>query len=737
MKIRSATLEYQGQVFTFTSKPVFGATGAWVLEDVAGWFGGVGVRAETTDRLGHGMFQQRAWRSNRALTLAATYIANDPDERLALQRALSGMLWAGDYGTLTVETDRVLSCPVRLDGEPGIVELGTHGVQLQVPLVSMDPWLYGEGRETLQQPQGSGVGLVFPPFKATSADGSEPADIARTENLDSLTYVLGTGNVTAGGGATVSADTSWADTGTTSLKVSAGTSTSSAAYVGLQNTSASQLSGCYVEATAKIRLEAAQADNPASSTSVVPRSLNILARPTAGSSTGTHYGYMFSNQAPNTAGVHEVTARFLAPDDADVYQQWLVRLINGSTTTPVWWDSVSITGMRVPRAVVSGEAVRLAIPPTRVMQGLERDWATGDWYVTQRSDEVSEDLWVQRLTAAGEHIETMHLPGGGHGGDIAIQRVGDQVWWWGDWEAAPSRRVRVRFREGTVTPTDPDVEVINSTNAYVRYSIFDGKVCERVSELVDGVSHARYRLFTIEDYLAGATTPLKDMTLPNPTVYAFQGFIATDQYIYENGGGTRKDPTAVYRYDWATGEQKILRTSGEAVDASGYDEAEGITIDPVSGELVVGKASGAAGARIASAFRVTPDQFDYTPAYVAAMVDGPLDFGSAVNYGDTITNYGNATAYPTHVITGDFPGGVSLMQNKGTITFPWPLTKLTPLRIEASGSAWIGDTNVTARLTARDFNKFAIEPGGVASPRLTALQGGEGHLSSIVRDTFI
>ncbi len=164
MKIRSATLEYQGQVFTFTSKPVFGATGAWVLEDVTGWYGGVGVRAETTDRLGHGMFQQRAWRSNRALTLAATYIANDPDERLALQRALSGMLWAGDYGTLTVETDRVLSCPVRLDGEPGIVELGTHGVQLQVPLVSMDPWLYGEDRVTYLYPQGTGVGLEYPLF---------------------------------------------------------------------------------------------------------------------------------------------------------------------------------------------------------------------------------------------------------------------------------------------------------------------------------------------------------------------------------------------------------------------------------------------------------------------------------------------------------------------------------------------------------------------------------------------
>lgn len=164
MKIRSATLEYQGQVFTFASKPVFGATGAWVLEDVTGWFGGVGVRAETTDRLGHGMFQQRAWRSNRALTLAATYIANEPDERLALQRALSGMMWAGDYGTLTVDADQVLSCPVRLDGEVGMVELGTHGVQLQVPLVSADPWLYAPERVVYANPVGIGVAMAYPLF---------------------------------------------------------------------------------------------------------------------------------------------------------------------------------------------------------------------------------------------------------------------------------------------------------------------------------------------------------------------------------------------------------------------------------------------------------------------------------------------------------------------------------------------------------------------------------------------
>lgn len=164
MKLRRATLHYRGTVFQVDTRPAFEQTGAWVLEDVTGWYGGVDVRSETTDRLHHGQFPQRAWRGSRALTLKATYVAKTPDERLFLMRSMSGLLEGGDFGTLTVETDQTLSCEVRLDGEVGLVELGTHGLQLQVPLYAPDPYLYSPWRESYLRPIGAGVGLEYAPF---------------------------------------------------------------------------------------------------------------------------------------------------------------------------------------------------------------------------------------------------------------------------------------------------------------------------------------------------------------------------------------------------------------------------------------------------------------------------------------------------------------------------------------------------------------------------------------------
>ena len=165
MAVTDAVLEWADGRVRFESDPDASAWARFVLVDLGGWYGGVGTRRETVDRLGHGVIAGRSWRTGRALTLKGHVDVNVPEDRDQVMRDLSGVLWDGLEGDLTATVDGLtLSCRVQIDGEPGIVPTGLQSVTVQVPLAAAEPWLYGPWRESTLQPVGAGVGFEFAPF---------------------------------------------------------------------------------------------------------------------------------------------------------------------------------------------------------------------------------------------------------------------------------------------------------------------------------------------------------------------------------------------------------------------------------------------------------------------------------------------------------------------------------------------------------------------------------------------
>lgn len=168
---RRAVLRGGGVDLVFTTREDTTAPEEFWLKDLKGWYGGVGVHADDTQRtLGHGLFAASALRTGRALTLTGFMLFSTDEDRLLADRFLSGLLWDGDFGELEVTTgDLTLSTRVRLDGEINHEYHGTHGVDIQVPLLAPDPFLVGEEQTVQIYPGGSGVGLQFPLTTGDSA----------------------------------------------------------------------------------------------------------------------------------------------------------------------------------------------------------------------------------------------------------------------------------------------------------------------------------------------------------------------------------------------------------------------------------------------------------------------------------------------------------------------------------------------------------------------------------------
>ena len=163
--VRNAVLtQANGFRWSLSDKPS-ASDSEWYVEDVAGWYGGSGVRGDVTARLGHGDFVERGYREGRVLTLHGTVVCASSDIRDWQERNISGMAGDGDWCELTCDDGNAeLSTRVRLDGAPQIVKLGTQALRFQVPLRTEMPFLYSAWRESSLQPVGAGVGFEFAPF---------------------------------------------------------------------------------------------------------------------------------------------------------------------------------------------------------------------------------------------------------------------------------------------------------------------------------------------------------------------------------------------------------------------------------------------------------------------------------------------------------------------------------------------------------------------------------------------
>lgn len=114
---------------------------------------------------------------------------------------------------------------------------------------------------------------------------------------------------------------------------------------------------------------------------------------------------------------------------------------------------------------------------------------------------------------------------------------------------------------------------------------------------------------------------------------------------------------------------------------------------------------------------------------------GVLTYGTALAERDSITNGGDATAYDSYLIVGDFPGGWRLTVGRKVIEWPWPTVLTAPVLVEMTGRIWIGDSNVTDQASVRQWAPLA--PGATVTPSLTPLQGGTGWAEVRHRDTYI
>lgn len=204
--VRTAQIvQSDGATLSLTTKPSREAESRWFVEDVAGWYGGSGVRGDTTQRLGHGTFVSRGYREGRSLTVHGWVECADADIRDWQERNLSGVMWDGGWGTITCDDgNATLSTRVRLDGAPQIVKIGLTTLQFQIPLVSESPFLYGEEQSLTVYPPSFGAGFEIPPFARDLGKG--PIITFGTE-VQETAYIWNDGNADSAPVFTVIADT--------------------------------------------------------------------------------------------------------------------------------------------------------------------------------------------------------------------------------------------------------------------------------------------------------------------------------------------------------------------------------------------------------------------------------------------------------------------------------------------------------------------------------------------------
>lgn len=122
---------------------------------------------------------------------------------------------------------------------------------------------------------------------------------------------------------------------------------------------------------------------------------------------------------------------------------------------------------------------------------------------------------------------------------------------------------------------------------------------------------------------------------------------------------------------------------------------------------------------------------DYPLAY-------PMSYGTPKNNNDAyVSNKGNYRSFPIFKVTGDFPSGFHIKNNKGSIvTYTGLVSSSSPVTIDmAKGTAVQNGTDRTMLVTRRDW--FSIPANSTIRPAFSPIQDGPGWCDIIYRDTWI
>lgn len=160
------------------------ARGLMHIEDLEGWYGGVGanVTPDVKRFRRHGKFPARSIRSHRKLDLTLTWhysISDEEDAYSAYARWASSFAWDfGPYGLEVIEDGLRLSTSVLLDGEIQYQNLekgSEQAFRVRIPLRAQDPFLYGDERTTIVSPNGDTPVAANDPFGQglTNASGEQ------------------------------------------------------------------------------------------------------------------------------------------------------------------------------------------------------------------------------------------------------------------------------------------------------------------------------------------------------------------------------------------------------------------------------------------------------------------------------------------------------------------------------------------------------------------------------------
>ena len=114
---------------------------------------------------------------------------------------------------------------------------------------------------------------------------------------------------------------------------------------------------------------------------------------------------------------------------------------------------------------------------------------------------------------------------------------------------------------------------------------------------------------------------------------------------------------------------------------------------------------------------------------------GIVEWGEIRTASVTLTNTGNATAYPVLTVSGEMSGGFVLDVGGRRIVYELPVSPQSPVVVDMRGSVTAGGSDQSWALAVREWS--GVEPGQSVTPQLRALSGGDGWAEVELRPTYL
>lgn len=230
-----------------------------------------------------------------------------------------------------------------------------------------------------------------------------------------------------------------------------------------------------------------------------------------------------------------------------------------------------------------------------VMQCAVRDYATGDWYVSQASagsQGSRNSTVINHCAPDGALIESMTLTDAGHGTFFGIETATDGTWLWLPWYVyddsggVVSRDVyRVLFRSGTFAVTDADITSVYPSPPNRSTQPIVDPAGSRVCLSISAAGRSSYHLYDLADIEAhGADATQIGATVgPVSGRDTIQGLTVCDNTLYRySGTGDGSSTPTIRTYSFTDGrliyahDTSKMGRNGRGKYPGGFGEPESV-----------------------------------------------------------------------------------------------------------------------------------------------------------------